>query len=326
MAARPPRPRAPPAPRHRRHRAGRAPAGRRRRPARPGRRVRHAAVRLRRGAPADALPRGGRRPGATGVAYATKAFLCRAMARLAHEEGMCLDVSTGGRAARGAGRRRAGRAAGPARQQQVRGRAGPGASRSGVGRIVVDSFDEIDRLGRLTDEPPPGAPPAGAGAGDPRGRGPHPRVRPHRPGGLQVRLLGGLGRGRRGGGRPASCCPGSSWSASTPTSAARSSTSARFEQAAEVLGGFFAPLGLPELCVGGGLGVAYVNGERAPEPGRVGRGGPGGLRGGRRGPGDPGHRRAGPVDRGRRRHHPLPGRHHQGAARASAPTWPSTAG
>ena len=31
-----------------------------------------------------------------GVAYATKAFLCMAMARLAHEEGMCLDVSTGG--------------------------------------------------------------------------------------------------------------------------------------------------------------------------------------------------------------------------------------
>jgi diaminopimelate decarboxylase len=37
-----------------------------------------------------------------------------------------------------------------------------------------------------------------------------------------------------------------------------------FEQAAEVLGAFFAPLGLPELVVGGGLGVPYVNGERAP--------------------------------------------------------------
>ena len=31
-----------------------------------------------------------------GVAYATKAFLCTAMARLAHEEGMVLDVATGG--------------------------------------------------------------------------------------------------------------------------------------------------------------------------------------------------------------------------------------
>jgi diaminopimelate decarboxylase len=31
-----------------------------------------------------------------GVAYATKAFLCQAMARLALSEGLCLDVSTGG--------------------------------------------------------------------------------------------------------------------------------------------------------------------------------------------------------------------------------------
>jgi diaminopimelate decarboxylase len=37
-----------------------------------------------------------------------------------------------------------------------------------------------------------------------------------------------------------------------------------FEQAAAVLGTFFAPLGLPELIVGGGLGVPYVNGEHAP--------------------------------------------------------------
>src|SRR3990172_5768208 len=31
-----------------------------------------------------------------GAVYASKAFLCRAMARLAHEEGMAIDVSTGG--------------------------------------------------------------------------------------------------------------------------------------------------------------------------------------------------------------------------------------
>src|SRR5687768_11440417 len=31
-----------------------------------------------------------------GVAYASKAFLCKAMAALAHEEGMAIDVSTGG--------------------------------------------------------------------------------------------------------------------------------------------------------------------------------------------------------------------------------------
>jgi diaminopimelate decarboxylase len=37
-----------------------------------------------------------------------------------------------------------------------------------------------------------------------------------------------------------------------------------FVQAIEVLADFFAPLGLPELVVGGGLGVPYVNGEEAP--------------------------------------------------------------
>ncbi len=34
--------------------------------------------------------------GAGNVVYASKAFLCVAMARLAHEEGLLLDVATGG--------------------------------------------------------------------------------------------------------------------------------------------------------------------------------------------------------------------------------------
>ena len=34
--------------------------------------------------------------GADSVVYATKAFLCKAMARLAHEEGLMLDVATAG--------------------------------------------------------------------------------------------------------------------------------------------------------------------------------------------------------------------------------------
>jgi diaminopimelate decarboxylase len=37
-----------------------------------------------------------------------------------------------------------------------------------------------------------------------------------------------------------------------------------FAQAVEILAGFAAPLGLEELCIGGGLGVAYVAGESAP--------------------------------------------------------------
>ena len=34
-----------------------------------------------------------------------------------------------------------------------------------------------------------------------------------------------------------------------------------------MIGAFFAPLGLPELVVGGGLGVPYLNGESAPTQG-----------------------------------------------------------
>ena len=37
-----------------------------------------------------------------------------------------------------------------------------------------------------------------------------------------------------------------------------------FAEAVEVLAGFVVPLGLPELCIGGGLGVPYVAGESAP--------------------------------------------------------------
>ena len=37
-----------------------------------------------------------------------------------------------------------------------------------------------------------------------------------------------------------------------------------FERALSVIGPFFAGLGLPELCIGGGLGVPYVTGESAP--------------------------------------------------------------
>jgi diaminopimelate decarboxylase len=86
-----------------------------------------------------------------GVAYAAKAFLCRAMATLAHEEGLHLDVATGGEL-------HVALAAGvPAERLVLHGnnksddelRRGLEA---GVGRIVVDSFDEVDRLERLAPD------------------------------------------------------------------------------------------------------------------------------------------------------------------------------
>ena len=63
----------------------------------------------------------------------------------------------------------------------------PAPSRPGVGRIVVDSLSEIDRLSRLAARP--GHARDGDGAGHRRGRGAHPRVHRHRARGPEVRLL-----------------------------------------------------------------------------------------------------------------------------------------
>ena len=87
-----------------------------------------------------------------GVAYASKAFLCMAMAALVHEEGMAIDVSTGGEL-------HVALAAGvPGDRLVLHGnnKSEPeleAALAAGVGRIVVDSFDEIDRLERIGGNP-----------------------------------------------------------------------------------------------------------------------------------------------------------------------------
>ncbi len=214
-----------------------------------------------------------------GVAYATKAFLCVAMARLAHEEGMCLDVSTGGElhVALSAGV--------PAERLVLHGNNKSEeelavALAVGVGRIVVDSFDEIDRIERLLSDPlRPEPTPSASSVGEVVPLRPRvlaritPGVEVHthefvRTGQDDSKFGFGLGSGaailaverlsdldRRGMvefvGIHAHL--GSQVFALAP-----------FAQAIEVLAGFFAPLGLPELVVGGGLGVAYVNGEEAP--------------------------------------------------------------
>jgi diaminopimelate decarboxylase len=91
-----------------------------------------------------------------GAAYASKAFLCRAMARLVDEEGLHIDVATGGElfVARHAGF--------PAGRMVFHGNNKSvdeliAALREGVGRIVVDSEIEINRLERLVanGEPAP---------------------------------------------------------------------------------------------------------------------------------------------------------------------------
>ena len=153
-----------------------------------------------------------------GVAYATKAFLCRAMARLAVEEGMSLDVSTGGElhVALDSGV--------PPSRLVLHGNNKSEAELAralevGVGRIVVDSFDEIPRLTRLAPEGAtskllvrvtPGVEPIPTSSfaratttrssAFPSPPGPPPTPSP-----------------------PSAACAASSWPASTPTSEARSS-------------------------------------------------------------------------------------------------------
>jgi diaminopimelate decarboxylase len=198
-----------------------------------------------------------------GTAYATKAFLCRAMARLVHEEGMHLDVASGGElhVALSAGV--------PPERLILHGNNKSAdelaaALEQRVGRIVVDSFDEIARLGGLLESTPPGPE--------------RPRVLVRVTPGVEAHTHEFVRTGQED----------SKFGFSVSSGAAAEAVAAlelmpavelvgihahigsqvfeasSFEQAAEVLGTFFAPLDLPELVVGGGLGVPYVNGESAP--------------------------------------------------------------
>ena len=145
--------------------------------------------------------------------------------------------------------------------------------------------------------------PAGAAAGHARRRGPHPRVRADRPGRLEVRLR------RRRRARPPRPSSGrrrrrrSSWSGCTPTSAARSSwpTSSTGGRGAGPVRSRATTC--PSCRVGGGLGVAYVEGEEAPT---ITEWGDGRARGAATTPASPapGDGRAGPGHRGRGRASP----------------------
>lgn len=208
-----------------------------------------------------------------GVAYATKAFLCMAMARLAYEEGMHLDVSTGGEL-------HVALAAGvPANRLVFHGNNKSEAELAaalevGIGRIVVDSFHEIDRIEALvakrSKELDPDAPVP-----------PPPKVLARITPGVEVHthrfVQTGQADSKFGFGLE-------SGAATLAVERLRSLHHAGvvefagihahlgsqvfaldpFVRAIEILADFFATLDLPELVVGGGLGVAYVNGEEAP--------------------------------------------------------------
>jgi diaminopimelate decarboxylase len=194
-----------------------------------------------------------------GVAFASKSFLCGAMARLAFEEGLCVDVATGG-------------------ELDIVLRAGVPASRIimhgnnkshdelasaiavGVHRLIVDNFDEIRQLRTMVNvESPVDC---------------LVRVTP----GVEAHTHEFVRTGQED----------TKFGFSVATGDARQAISMLQEIAGLTLHGAHAHIGsqifevtgfvetmkiladfthndmFDELCVGGGLGVAYVAGESAP--------------------------------------------------------------
>lgn len=97
---------------------------------------------------ADAFGGASSQSGGADVYYAGKAFLCTAVARWLHEDGLCLDVCTGGELAVAL------RAGLPGQRIGLHGNNKSDseierALRAGVGRIVADSLEEVDRIADL---------------------------------------------------------------------------------------------------------------------------------------------------------------------------------
>jgi len=195
------------------------------------------------------------------VIYATKAFLCRSMAKLAYEEGMLLDVASGGElhVAMSAGV--------PASACTLHGNNKSLAELrmaidAGVKHVIVDSFDEMDRLDALI----------AAGAG------PVPDVVLRITPGVSAYTHEFISTGQNDSKFGFNLENGDAHRA--VDRARRSSAmnlvgvhchigsnvfeASSFAKAAEVMADFAVPLDLPELVLGGGLGVAYVVGEEAP--------------------------------------------------------------
>ena len=194
-----------------------------------------------------------------GVAFASKSFLCGAMARLAFEEGLCIDVATGGELDIVL------RAGVPANRVIVHGNNKSNdeverAIREGVHRLVVDNFDEIERL--------------------------RARVSPELPLDVLVRVTPGveahthefIRTGQEDSKFGFSVASGDARRAivmlreihGVKVHGVHAHIGSQifdfdgFKASLQVLADFTRDDSFDELCVGGGLGVAYVAGESAP--------------------------------------------------------------
>lgn len=194
------------------------------------------------------------------VVYATKAFLCGAMARLAHEEGLLLDVATGGElyVALNAG------VPGSACVLHGNNKSSEElkmAIDAGVQHIVVDNFDELDRLDKLHNN-----------------GGARPRIQLRITPGVAVHTHEFVSTGQDDSKFGFNLGNGD---AQRAVDRVRKSTSVEFvgihchigsnvfaaenfAHAAQIMVDFANQLEVAELTLGGGLGVAYIESEHAP--------------------------------------------------------------
>ncbi len=198
--------------------------------------------------------------GADSVIYATKAFLCKAMAKLAHEEGVLLDVATGGEfhvaLSAGVPGHRCVMHGNNKSLDELR-----MAITNNIRHIVVDSFDELDRLEALHAE--------GLAA---------PRVQLRITPGVHVNTHDYVSTGQDDSKFGFNLNNGDAHRA---IEQARASQAVQlvgihchigsnvlaienFEDASKVMVDLFMSTGLEELTLGGGLGVAYTEKDNAP--------------------------------------------------------------
>lgn len=194
------------------------------------------------------------------VVYATKAFLCSEMARLANQEGLLLDVATGGElyVALNAGV--------PANRCVMHGNNKSldelrMAMEAGVRHIVVDNFDEMDRLDALHSQGLP-----------------VPRVQLRVTPGVYVHTHEFISTGQDDSKFGFNLKNGDAHKAVERAASSPSVdlvgihchigsnvfVAENFVSAAEIMVSLVNELGLGEVTLGGGLGVAYVADEHAP--------------------------------------------------------------
>lgn len=196
-----------------------------------------------------------------GVSYASKAFWCLAMAHLVTEEGMSVDVSTGGEL-------HVALAGGvpPERITLHGNNKSVGeltrALEVGVGHIVVDSFDEMDRIERLV-------PALGT---------PAPEVLLRVTPGVEAHTHSYVRTGQDDSKFGFTLSSGLAADAVARAEASDAMelvgihmhigsqvfVAGFFAEAVGAIAPFYASLGLQELSIGGGIGVAYVAAEHAP--------------------------------------------------------------